>query len=85
MFDGITRKEERQVMTGTLYSPSRHDCNPVELSLQVKGSPLSKEGKEKGKENSEAAKKTPLTIRSNDSARQVPQPIHSALGGSKLL
>lgn len=37
VFEGITRKDERQMLTGTLYSPARHDSLPVELALQVKG------------------------------------------------
>lgn len=35
VFEGIGRKDERQVMKGTLYSPSRNDYQSVELALQV--------------------------------------------------
>lgn len=34
VFDGLIRKGEKQVMAGTLYSPARHECQPVELALQ---------------------------------------------------
>lgn len=36
VFDGISRENERQIMKGTLYSPSRHDCQTVKLTLQTK-------------------------------------------------
>jgi hypothetical protein len=35
VFEGMVRKDERQVMTGTLYSPTRNDFQTVELALQV--------------------------------------------------
>jgi hypothetical protein len=35
VFEGIVRKDEKQVMNGLLYSPSRHDFNQVEISLQM--------------------------------------------------
>lgn len=37
VFEGLGRKDERQIMKGTLYSPSRHECQPVELALQTSG------------------------------------------------
>jgi hypothetical protein len=37
VFEGIARKDEKQMMTGTLYSPARHDSLPVEFALQIKG------------------------------------------------
>ena len=37
VFDGISRKDERQIMTGTLYSPARNDCQSIELALQARG------------------------------------------------
>jgi hypothetical protein len=48
VFEGISRKDERQIMTGKLYSPSRNDSQPVELALQVKGTKpsVSRETKE---------------------------------------
>lgn len=36
VFDGLKRKGDKQIMTGTIYSPSRHDCQPVELALLTK-------------------------------------------------
>lgn len=56
VFEEIKRKDEKQVMIGTIYSPARHECQPVELPLQVKGSQSSKDGKEKIKEAIEAAR-----------------------------
>lgn len=35
VFQGLGRKDEKQIMTGKLYSPSRHDSLPVELALQT--------------------------------------------------
>ena len=49
VFEGISRKDERQILNGTLYSPARHESQPVELALQAKGAKSStkdKEGKE---------------------------------------
>ncbi len=37
VFEGITRKEEKQVMKGTLYSPARNDFQEVEIALQAGG------------------------------------------------
>lgn len=35
VFDGIVRKDEKQMMKGTLYSPARHDSQTIELALEV--------------------------------------------------
>lgn len=65
VFEGVSRKDERQIMSGTLYSPSRHECQPVELALQVGGKkPGLKEIKDKeGKEVAETTehRAAPLT------------------------
>ncbi len=53
VFDGISRKDEKQVMFGTLYSPSRHESQQVELALQVKKP--ARDLKDKIKEAREAA------------------------------
>ena len=37
VFEGISRKEERQMLKGILYSPTRTDFQSVELALQVGG------------------------------------------------
>lgn len=34
VFEGWTKKDDRQVMQGTLYNPSRTDCQTVELAAQ---------------------------------------------------
>lgn len=34
VFEGLARKDERQIMMGTLYNPTRSDCQSVELALQ---------------------------------------------------
>lgn len=57
VFEGISRKDERQVMEGTLYSPSRNESKTVEIPLHVgsggsagngsKIGDLAKEAKEK--------------------------------------
>lgn len=43
VFEGIGRKGEKQILNGMLYSPARHECQPVELSLQVKKTKTSQE------------------------------------------
>ena len=58
VFEGLGRKDERQIMTGTLYSPARHESQAVELALQTGGSKpaASKDNKETkdGKDAKEA-------------------------------
>ena len=58
VFNGISRKGERQVMTGTLYSPSRHESQPVEFVLQVGGSKPSTSKEEREKEKDKGKAKT---------------------------
>ncbi len=62
VFEDIVRKGEKQVMHGSLYSPSRHECQPVEIALQVKDNKASKDGKDKAKEGAESTK-TPYSSR----------------------
>lgn len=45
VFDEIIRKEERQVMKGTVYNQSRTEAFPVELAMQPSG--LHEKGQEK--------------------------------------
>lgn len=68
VFEGLTRKDERQMMKGMLYSPARHDCQPVELALQTSGTKPagSKDGKE-AKEVKEA--------KDNDHSGEIPAPM----------
>lgn len=35
VFKGISRKDERQILKGTLYNPSRNDSQEIELALQT--------------------------------------------------
>lgn len=52
VFEGWTRKEDRQVMLGTLYNPTRSDCQTVELAVQhVSPKAPTKNVKEKGKDD----------------------------------
>jgi hypothetical protein len=37
VFEGVKRKDERQVMQGSLYSPQRNEFQTVELALQIRG------------------------------------------------
>lgn len=37
VFEGLSRKDEKQIMKGTLYSPARHDSAPIEICLQTTG------------------------------------------------
>lgn len=79
VFEGISRKDERQIMVGTLYSPSRHESQAVELALQV-GKPKSsvsslKETKDKElKETTDAADRAAPLTRTNETARYLTQP-----------
>ncbi len=55
VFEGLTRKDERQVMLGTLYNPTRSDYQTVELVLQPGNSSKAVVGKDsKEKEVKEA-------------------------------
>ncbi|MFI0435148.1 MAG: hypothetical protein ACH350_05410 [Parachlamydiaceae bacterium] len=79
VFEGLKRKGEKQVMTGTLYSPTRHDCQPIELPLQVKKSKGSKDGKDlkerlkEAQEKAMAGAKTATLNRANETAPHLPQ------------
>lgn len=74
VFEGISRKDERQIMAGTLYSPARNECQAIELALQVGGSkPLaSKEAKDKeakdkeSKEKAQAGENAASLMRANE-------------------
>lgn len=37
VFEGVTRKDDRQVILGTLYNPTRSDFQPIELPIQPVG------------------------------------------------
>lgn len=45
VFDGITRKDDKQVLMGTMFNPSRTDMQPIELCIQ--GGPANHNGGEK--------------------------------------
>jgi hypothetical protein len=76
VFEGISRKDERQIMLGTLYSPARHESQAIELALQVGGSKSSGPKEIKDKEIKEMAEKgersAPLT-RPSETVRYSPQ------------
>lgn len=76
VFEGIVRKGEKQIMSGTLYSPSRHDCQSIEVALQVGGKkPSAKDAKEKELKDAAEAARTALSSRI-DAGRPVnPAPI----------
>jgi hypothetical protein len=74
VFEGITRKDERQIMIGTLYSPARHECQPIELALQVKKP--SKDVKDKAKELAEAAQRAAPVSRTGEPTQHLAQPVH---------
>lgn len=68
VFEGITRKDEKQIMQGTLYSPARHESQFVELALQVgtKKPSANKETKDKeAKEGTETAERIAPMTRTN--------------------
>jgi hypothetical protein len=72
VFEGISRKDERQIMLGTLYSPSRNDCQAIELALQAGVSKPSKETKDAkdAKEIAEAANIHAPMTRESETMRQ---------------
>ncbi len=75
VFEGISRKDEKQIMKGTLYSPARNECQAVELALQVGGSKPSspKETKDKeAKETARVAENAASLMRANE-GRQTSQ------------
>lgn len=73
VFEGITRKDERQVMKGTLYSPSRNDYQSVELALQVgNNKPNVAKDKEIAKDNTKEAKETKELAELNKGDKQAP-------------
>ncbi|WP_068468565.1 hypothetical protein [Candidatus Protochlamydia phocaeensis] len=57
VFEGLSRKDERQVMVGTLYNPTRSDSQTIELSLQQGGGnkPLAAKDNKETKETKEVA------------------------------
>lgn len=73
VFEGLGKKDDKQVMKGKLYSPGRHDYQEVEVALQAnntKPTAASKEGKDnkeskdgkEAKEAGQAAKETPAPL-----------------------
>lgn len=68
VFDRISRKEDRQMMIGTIYSPSRHESQPVEFFLQVGGgkSSSSREDKEKEEGRDKGAGRTKENEKESD-------------------
>lgn len=72
VFEGISRKDERQILNGTLYSPARHESQPVELALQAKGA-KSSTGKE-GKEGDRAGEVPAHIKRDNELSLKPPMP-----------
>ncbi len=69
VFEGIVRKDEKQVMKGTLYSPSRNDFQSVELALQVGGNNKTTAAKDVAKDN---AKETKELAELNKADKQAP-------------
>jgi hypothetical protein len=73
VFEEISRKDGRQIILGTLYSPTRNDSHPIELALQINGMKpsTSKESKEikEGKEPAECRDVSAVILRENDQVR----------------
>lgn len=77
VFTGMIRKDEKQVMKGLLYSPSRNDVQSIEITLQAGGSgkAVSKEIKDEDEDEDEvldARRKQPPINRGREN---LPQPI----------
>lgn len=73
VFEGLSRKDDRQILKGMLYSPARNDCQMVELALQTGGTTKSssKEAKEvkEIKEAIEARESPGSVMRENEVIR----------------
>lgn len=84
VFEGITRKDERQMMMGTIYSPARHECQPIELALQVKKpSKDTKDKAKEAKETAETAQRAAPVTRTNEATQHSAPPAHTAPANSK--
>ncbi len=87
VFDGISRKDEKQIMLGTLYSPARNECQSVELALQAKGTNHKPSGLKETKETKEGAEVGNINsvARENDMLRHpvIPAPITNPPQSSK--
>lgn len=87
VFEGISRKDERQVIMGRLYSPARNDFHAVELALQVKknkssNSKETKEGKEAKEAKEAAGENTVPMTRESDHMRHPMIPAPTLPGSS---
>lgn len=52
VFDAVDRKDDRLILKGTLFNPSRTDMQPVEIGLQQPGAtPTQPKGDERGKKD----------------------------------
>ncbi len=87
VFEKLGRKDEKQVLIGMIYNPSRCDCQEIELSLQPHTGPgskpeESKETKEKEKELADALREKIKNMRSDaEAAATIPQvPSHPRPG-----
>ena len=80
VFEGIMRKDEHQIMIGTLYSPTRHECQSIELALQVGKKPSGKDTKDKAnrdeRDDRSAQRAAPLT-RTSETTQHLAQPAHT--------
>lgn len=66
VFEGLSRKDDRQMMKGMLYSPARNDCQTIELALQSGVKPSGfKDGKE-ARELAEGKEVLPPGMREGD-------------------
>jgi hypothetical protein len=72
VFEGLTRKEDRQIMKGVLYNPSRSDFQVIELPIQQIGSikPAANKEAEKGKEEANS-----IPIKMDMKNLEAPRPV----------
>lgn len=59
VFDGIQRKEDHQVLVGTMYNASRTDAQPVEILVQQGGQTMEKPKVDDGSNPAEDNDETP--------------------------
>lgn len=72
VFEGVSRKDERQMMKGTLYSPARNESVAIEIPLQSSGTKTTnlKDATGANKDTKTAVEMTPHVKREIESTQQ---------------
>lgn len=73
VFEGLSRKEDRQMMRGILYNPSRSDYQEIELTIQQASAAKSNSGIKEDKESTSDTPPPPIVKPETDLIRP---PVH---------